>query len=170
MNNEALLRATMALQAYRNALESNVDPRPTRTIFEQAIVDLRGTPKGEALWDLKLKYEEATTRNAFNEFGKLTASGFAGIGSAFELGQKMAQQGQKSLLFPTVASELTRVADVIKGLKEAADSLTAIDIQQLQNSFNKGDIAGLLGQANQVETLLQQLQTKLTAVKTDLPN
>ncbi len=161
MTDQDVYRATSALVQYRVALESKADPRDERDAFDRAYQAVQGTTEGDTLWRMKVKFEDAYARRAFEEFAKI-GDEFKAVGSAFDVGKKMADAKKNSLFFPTAAAELSRVADIVKALKAAADKLNTDGIA---GKIEAGDVQGILGQADQISTTLQQLHQKLTAAQ-----
>jgi hypothetical protein len=170
MSKGAEARAFIALVKYRNALARGDNDQTTEASdsFQEIIMDVADEDRQGELYEIFNALVEADAETAFNEFAKV-ASGFGEVKDAFELGAKMANEGRKSLFFPSTAVELSKVAGAIDGLKKAADQIIEGN-GDLEEPFSKKDGEALLKEGQKTRMELDGLIKKLEEITNALPD
>lgn len=164
MSSDAEARVLKALADYRNAKKNQeldrIDAASDR--FHEAIV-LVEPDRGNELQAIFNALVAARAEEVFQAFAK-TAQGFGEAKSAFELGEKMVQEGKKGLFFPTAANELAKIAGALVQLKQTAEKVIN-EVDDLSEPFNKKDANALIEEAKQSADALKLLLNTLEQMK-----
>jgi len=168
MSSKAEARAMNALQDYRNAIAANDVNKKNKASddFHDAILGVETNRRNE----LMIMYGTLNSTDAnkvFEEFAKV-ARGFSEVNDAFELGEKMANDGKNDLFFPAAAAELSKFAGTFKALKEAADTVIH-EVHDLVEPFKQKDAEALVEEGMQAKDALDELLSKLHEMRNVLP-
>jgi hypothetical protein len=170
MSNGAEARALNALQEYRNARAENDADKEDQAgdRFNDFIMFVEDEDRRNELMAIFNALVEADAENIFVEFAKV-ARGFGEVKDAFEMGEKMAEEGKNDLFFPSAATELAKMAGAFKELKAAAEKVID-EIDDLEVPFKKKDGKALVDEGEQVKDALQELMEKLEEMRDALPD
>jgi len=120
---------------------------------------------------LREKYETAfssleVSDDPWKQFGE-AAEAITSLGEAFKLGAKMVDEDRKDLFFPAAATHLAQITSILKELKKTAD-LVEGSIGDLEESFQKRDIDGLIAEGDKIKTAIGEAVASFKSIRDGL--
>ena len=158
--------ALAALGDYKKATKAeDVDAQDAASDrFQDAIEDVE-EPEFSKMMEAYNKMIEGEAAVVFAEYGKI-AKEIAGLGYAFDLGAKMAEEGKGELFFPYLAAELSEIAGVMAKLRELTEEVIS-QVDDLPARIRARDVEGLIDEGAEARQAVQDLIDKLEELRNE---
>ncbi len=157
-------KALAALNEYKVALkDGNTALANAASDKFRSLVSDASEPTRRELKRVHRKLMMGDLQAAIKAYAEVAAK-IAGAADAFELGKKMAEDGQAGLFFPFVAGELSEIVTTVAKLRELADQVIA-QVEDLPDSIDASSAQELVDEGLEAKLAVDDLISKLGEVK-----
>nr|WP_320013096.1 hypothetical protein [uncultured Desulfobulbus sp.] len=164
--NAAEARGMAVLAKLRDAVAANKDYENYLGEFSKAM-DEADDETQDRLSEARDQLIDATADEAFAAYAVIAARART-LQDGFRLATKVANDAEGGLFFPAAAAHLAEVAALVDQVAKAAESIEA-NIENLGDSFKKGDVKNLLSESEAIRDTVDGLLNTLNGLFDKVP-